>query len=139
MDARDFLGYARELAGAYGPARRRTAISRAYYGAYHVAVELLLAVGVVIERGHGGHEAVRLRLRQSGLDPVIQAGAALQRLHDLRVKADYWLRDPHPEAPATVRQALAFGTLVVENLDRIAADPTLRARMTAALRAWEQR
>ena len=73
MDPRDFLDQARLLAATNTAAGRRSAISRAYYATYHVALELLQALGFRrIERGHAGHEAVRLRLIHSRLDPVIR-------------------------------------------------------------------
>ena len=139
MDPRNFLHQARTLAATNTAAGRRSATSRAYYATYHVALELLQALGFRrIERGHAGHQAVRVRLAHSRLDPVIHVSALLRQFHDIRVKADYWLRDPHPEHPATATHWLDQAETMVRTLDAVAADPRARARMTAAIAAWEQ-
>ena len=120
MDPRDFLHQARTLAATNTAAGRRSATSRAYYATHHVALELLQALGFRrIERGHAGHEAVRLRLVHSRLDPVIRTGRMLARLQDIRVKADYWLRDPHPENPATATHWLDQAEMMIHTLDAV--------------------
>lgn len=51
MDGTDFYDLARSLGQGALPAERRTATSRAYYGAYHTAYELLSSIGVTLPRG----------------------------------------------------------------------------------------
>jgi uncharacterized protein (UPF0332 family) len=139
VDPRDFLAQARTLARSATPAGHRTAICRAYYAAYHVAFELLLDLGFRrITRGHTGHEAVRQHLTNSGLDPVVHAGAMLRRLQDARVRADYWLRDPYPEDAMTAAFWVEQADAVIRTLDRVAAEPAARARMTAAIQTWQR-
>jgi uncharacterized protein (UPF0332 family) len=139
VDPRDFLHLARAVAATGTAAGHRTATSRAYYAAYHVAFDFLLALGFRVPRGHFGHDAVQRRLVNASLDPVIHAGTLLRRLQNVRVRADYWLRDKYPEDPATAAFWLERAAEIVRALDAAAADPAARARMTAAIQAWEHR
>jgi uncharacterized protein (UPF0332 family) len=138
VDAREFLAAARDLARSDQPAYRRTAISRAYYAVYHVAFDLLVTLGFRVGREHRGHETVRAYLAQSRITSVIQTGAQLRDLHNLRVKADYWLRDPHPERGAVVAVWVERAARMIAALDRVAAEPAARARMTAAIQTWQR-
>ena len=138
MDPRDFLLAAHELSAIERPAYRRTVISRACYAVYHVAFDLLHSLGFRLEREHRSHELVRLYLAQSGIDSVIHVGTQLRSLQNLRVRADYWLRDPHPERASVVGIWLQRSNRTITALDAAAADPAARARMTAAIQAWER-
>ncbi len=137
MDPRDLLVIARQVAAANTPAASRTAITRAYYAVFNVAWDLLVTLGFPIPRGHGGHEAVRDRLRFCAVDRVAHAGRLLGRLHTVRVKADYWMRDPEPEHPATVAQWLTRAEAMLQALDAVTTDTAARERMTRAILAWE--
>ena len=139
MNPRDFLRTAQRLAGSTAPADRRTAISRAYYAVYNVAYDLLLSLGFNVGHEHTAHEAVWRRLRESRATGVVSAGSRLRRLHQLRVRADYWMRDPHPERPATATLAVTVAESMIRDLDTAAADPATRERMIRAIQAWEQR
>ena len=139
MDPRDFLRLAHQLAGGNSPAHRRTAIGRAYCAAYNVAFDLLLSLGFRIERGHGAHEAVRDYVGNSGVDRIIHVSTQLRRLQSVRVKADYWMRDPQPEQAEVVARWLNEAGEMIRVLDAAAADPATRERMTRAIQAWERR
>jgi hypothetical protein len=91
MRAKEFAGGASRLAqipGA-GPADLRTSISRAYYAAYNVAVEVLIQIGAVLNAGLGGHSEVANCLIASGDNDVRDAGRAMSDLHTRRIHADY--------------------------------------------------
>lgn len=138
MDPRDFIVQADLLARTDTAVGHRSAVSRAYYGAYNVATELLDALRFRIPRGHAGHEAVQDRLHYAGVDSVIHAGAVLRRLQDVRARTDYRMRDPYPEDAAVVAYWLGEAAGVMRILDAAAADPPTRARMTRAIASWEQ-
>src|SRR3954466_12810535 len=86
MRAKDFAGVASRLSRipVAGPADSRTSISRAYYAAYHVAVEVLTQIGTVLNAGPGGHSEVANCLIASGDDAVRDAGRAMSDLHTRR-------------------------------------------------------
>ncbi|MBI2759865.1 MAG: HEPN domain-containing protein [Chloroflexi bacterium] len=138
MDPHDFLSLARELADADTPAHYRTALTRAYYAVYNVACDVFLMLGLPVERGHAGHEIVRERLRTSGVDRLVHVGAQLRRLHNIRVKADYWMLGPQPEQRATVERWLAHAEQLVADLDAVAVQPGVQDRIRRAAQTWEQ-
>ena len=59
MTGRDFLALAGALVANHGhgnaESRFRTAVSRAYYASFHVAVEFLAAFGIRVSGGPQGH------------------------------------------------------------------------------------
>ena len=57
MNPREFLKVASELVAGATPAKIRTGISRAYYAAYNVGVEVLTEMGCTIEEGYGGQSS----------------------------------------------------------------------------------
>ncbi len=54
MNPREFLQFAVEIGRSKQPARTRSAISRAYYAAFHVVAEFLEDLGLRASRGPGG-------------------------------------------------------------------------------------
>jgi hypothetical protein len=66
MNARDFLTLAQNLAITGHEAAWRSAASRAYYAAFHVAWELLEDLRFVVPRAERGHAYLWLRLSNCG-------------------------------------------------------------------------
>src|SRR5688572_33207692 len=72
-----------------GEARFRSAVSRAYYGAYHLAANLLQDFQISVRRNHTGHNQVYRCLFECG---HFRARIAAQLLDELRAErnaADY--------------------------------------------------
>ena len=78
MTGREFLTVARQLAGASTEAEWRSAISRAYYAAFHVAREFLEELQFVVPRADRAHvysfpagwqNCGHAQTRQAGTDP----------------------------------------------------------------------
>jgi hypothetical protein len=138
MDPRRFMLLARTMAAEGEPEHARTAISRAYYAVYNVAIDMLRALQIEVASGQEGHEAVRERLRATTVDRVMHVGAELRKLRSLRVKADYWMRDPQPESSALANEWLLRAEQMIADLDTAVADLPTRERMTRALQAWQQ-
>jgi hypothetical protein len=87
----DYLQLASRLAGAPDEASRRSAISRAYYAVYNLAVGQANSHGVTIVRvqGFGPHEACWNAYMC--VPAVTRIGVAGDRLKVRRRKADYEL------------------------------------------------
>jgi uncharacterized protein (UPF0332 family) len=82
----DFLDLAHELASRPGEeGALRTAISRAYYAAFHTGRSHLAQAGVGIDRTGRAHQRVRDEL--GARDLLLEQ--FLFRLHDWRKQADY--------------------------------------------------
>src|SRR5947209_2642605 len=67
----------------------RSAVSRAYYAAFHTARDLLRRCGFVVPRADRAHAYLQMRLFNSGHLDVSQAGNHLETLRRARNVADY--------------------------------------------------
>jgi uncharacterized protein (UPF0332 family) len=88
MDPTEFIDAASEFLSSDREAYLRSAVSRAYYGAFHVVRALVVDLGVQVPR-HDVHDKLRWCLKESH-EPIAQEVA--RRLNSLRVernKADY--------------------------------------------------
>ena len=101
MTGNEFLTLAENLKGAAAPteAAYRTAISRAYYGAFHLACAFLADLDVKIGKDHG---EVWNRLGSSGITDAKKAATMLAILHENRIVADYRLESAKPRSVAFV-------------------------------------
>jgi uncharacterized protein (UPF0332 family) len=136
MNPRDYLRLADELAGGAGEAEWRSAASRAYYGAFHVARALLVAAGFSPPPDAAAHAFVWLRLSNAGHPDVNGAGDRLRDLRRARTWADYDLSHPYPERAAVEQVARAMD--VIGTLDDLAASPAVLARVIDAIRTYER-
>jgi hypothetical protein len=98
MNGADFYHLAMSLAGGTQPAELRSATSRAYYGAYHTAYELLTSCGIALPGGPECDTKVRWILDQSGDMDVKTASGKLASLRIARNDADYELSEKKPES-----------------------------------------
>jgi len=90
MNPLDFMSVALRLSMG-DEASRRTAISRAYYCAYHVARKLITDCGVCFAGHAATHEQLPWCLQQSGDAGAQRAGSGLKALRGVRNDADYAL------------------------------------------------
>jgi len=74
--------------GGGGEAVWRTSICRAYYGAFHMAMQLLTDIGIRTPKNNV-HDFVRKALQHSGDKDLEKAGGMLAELRDSRNDADY--------------------------------------------------
>ena len=135
MNGRDFLTLAQTLATSGTEAAWRSAISRAYYGAFHVARELLENLRFVVPRGDQAHAYLWLRLYNCGDPQVGRAGSELNQLRGERNRADYDLHRPISSAVAASQAQAA--DRVIQILDATAA-LTTRAQITDAMKIYER-
>ena len=122
MNGRDFLATARRLCAGADESDWRSAVSRAYYAAFHAARDLLSDLGFRVPRAGQAHAYLWLRLSNCG-DPQVQlAGSDLNRLRRERNRSDYDIEQTLDHAD-TFLQILA-AKRIVQVLDAAAADPT---------------
>jgi uncharacterized protein (UPF0332 family) len=136
MSPRDFLDQADELVNAAREVDWRSAASRAYYAAFHVARSLLEAAGFVVPRAEQAHQYLHLRLANSGHPDIEQAGTELDDLRRRRNRADYDLHIAFPQSAA--HDAVTTALAVIDLLESLAAAPALLAPVVAGIRAYEQ-
>jgi uncharacterized protein (UPF0332 family) len=113
----------------------RSAVSRAYYAAFHVARRLLADLNFTVPRADRAHQYLVFRLSNCGGSAVEQAGRDLDTLRRLRNRADYddVPAVTQPQGTAAVR--LAEG--IIQALDAARAEPA-RTRMRDAMIVYER-
>ena len=127
MNGRAFLDLAQELATSDTEQRRRTAVSRAYYGAYHVALEFVRNCDVIVPK-HDVHVKLQWCIQQIGehaaRNDITKAGSKLGDLRTERNKADYDLDDGSIAKPANALKAVKRAEQIVASISAWAADGT---------------
>jgi uncharacterized protein (UPF0332 family) len=88
MNPLEFMQIALRLS-AGDEAGKRTAVSRAYYCVFHVALELLASCGIRFSKGIPPHDLVSRCLQNSGDQQIQYAGNMLKELRTARNAADY--------------------------------------------------
>jgi uncharacterized protein (UPF0332 family) len=136
MNPRDFLTVADEWTTGAREAEWRSAVSRGYYAAFHVARQLLEQNGFAVPDGPQGHGYLWLRLANAGQPDVVTAGNLLNTLRGVRNQADYHLDIPLTDVVAVTRVAAAES--IIRTLDDLAAAPAILAQVIAAIRDYER-
>ncbi len=135
MDFREYLSLANNLVNSTTEGEWRTAVSRAYYAAFHVARELLFALNFRVPHAERAHGCLWLRLANAGHADVQEAGNRLNALRRERNRSDY-------DAHLTVRQAMARNHIqradeIIQALDAAALEP-IRTQIADAMKIYER-
>jgi uncharacterized protein (UPF0332 family) len=136
MNPRDFLDVADELATGIREADWRSAASRAYYAAFHIARRLLGRCGFGVPDADQAHAYLWLRLCNSGQPDIKRAGEDLQYLRKIRNQADYDIDDPFDQRQAV--EVVQQATDIIIVLEAAATTPTVLTRITDAMRTYER-
>lgn len=94
MTANDFISVATQLLAGEGEGRFRSAVSRGYYGAFHIARQFLFDCGVLVPIDLSVHRNVRWCLANSTEPRIVDASRILESLRRVRNDADYNLSSP---------------------------------------------
>jgi uncharacterized protein (UPF0332 family) len=114
MKADEFISLAEEMLQERPAASRcRSIISRAYYGAFHAAQELIadLRLATTHNHGHLQHDFLH-----SGSANGHEVGTLLESLHSQRVQADYRLQLKHVETIEVSRDVLMDAKRTVQTI-----------------------
>jgi uncharacterized protein (UPF0332 family) len=123
MDPKHFLDLARQLSARDDAPACRTAISRAYYAAYHVAAGMLKnRIGVRIPSGVGGHGAVQDCLALCEDPDVKRVGHRIATLYSDRVRADYRLDRRDVETARNARLRVDAAQVIIGILGKCLGD-----------------
>jgi uncharacterized protein (UPF0332 family) len=135
MNWRDFLALATRLVTGTTEADWRSAVSRAYYAAFHVTRRLFADLRFTVPRADRAHQYLVFRLSNCGEPAEAQAGRDLETLRRLRNRADYDEAPPLTQPQAAAAVQLAAG--IVQVLDAARQGPAL-TRMRDAMIAYER-
>lgn len=120
-----FIELARRMAVLFrsDPAGVRTAVGRAYYGAFHEARLFLEQLGYFVPKNENGHRFVQVRLLNADNEHAKRLGSLLCHLHDRRKKADYDIDEAAYEAESFLVGAIARIDRAANILDQCRAEP----------------
>jgi uncharacterized protein (UPF0332 family) len=134
IDETGFLELADELSMGTRQADWRTAISRAYYAAFHKARTLLQQSGFHVPVAQQAHAYLWLRLSNSGHPDVDNAGDLLYQLRRMRSWADYDFGRPLDDAAAVYYIGIALD--IVQLLHQLASEPAIFTRVVDAIKIY---
>lgn len=117
MDPKDFLRVANDLAKSDEAAELRSAVSRAYYAAFHVARKLLVDMGFEISKGPAAHGDVCKYLGNAANPTVEHAGNNIGDLKGWRNQADYELDLVEHENSRSVQNIVLITEQIIEDLE----------------------
>lgn len=118
MQPRQFQYLAERLAehGAY-PAEFRSAISRAYYAAFHLGLNLLGEMGFAIVQNQHAHTEVYRHLNNSGDTELLGAANKMNDLRTKRNHADYELDRPDVEQKKNAKMLVHQAARLIETIE----------------------
>lgn len=138
MKPAEFLKVALVLSVRPSEAERRTAVGRAYYAAYHLALQMLEREFGVVVPVHESHVKVGNCLRSiADVDEARDAGRLLHFLRQARRIADYELDNLSPGQPSWATVHLRQAQELIDLLDLCAKEP-LRSRLASSIRNYAQ-
>lgn len=131
----DFLPLANRLPAASAEPEWRTAISRAYYAAFHVARQVLEELGFRVPWADRAHAYLTMRLNNCGDAQVQHAASDLHNLRSLRNQADYDLQRPIRQLVAIAQTQIS--QQIIQTLTLAKQEP-IRTSITDAMRVYER-
>jgi uncharacterized protein (UPF0332 family) len=135
MDPLEYLRVAELWVRGTTEAEWRSAISRAYYAAFHVARQLWFDCNFRVPRVEKAHAYLWLRLANAG-DPNIQmTGNGLASLRSDRNWADYEFTRPITQRQATM--VVQNARKLIQHLAGAGTEPT-KTQITDAIKIYER-
>jgi len=138
MTPADFHAFAANVAARQsGPAGFRSAVSRAYYGAYHSARELVeVAMQISCRFGGNEHKGLQRYFLNCQVAEGIQLGQLLENLHQSRREADYELTNLRYETQVQARLCVERASNIMSRVAQC-RDPALSARIKAGIENYK--
>lgn len=136
MEGKDFFEFARKLVQMRTEPALRSAISRAYYAAYHCCLQLLRALGFQFGKDSSAHEKVAAYLNNSAITEIELAGKELNYLRRRRNHADYDLALKDFQDHIACQADIARAQAVILQLEKYSKEP-LRTQLKNGLRAYD--
>lgn len=136
MDETGFLDVADDLSAGLREADWRSAISRAYYAAFHKARKLLRQGGFAVPHGEQTHAYLWFRLSNAGHPDVMRAGTKLGHLRTARNRADYDM--DFPVAQAAAFDHVQVATDIIQLLGDLSKEAAILARVLDAIKLYER-
>jgi uncharacterized protein (UPF0332 family) len=135
MDPVEFFTFAGSIAAQEnrGPAAYRSAASRAYYSAYHIAMHFMADLSFYC-RGDGisKHQWLQQCLINCGVPEASEAGKLLENLQESRNDADYRLDNAECETRKNAQFCVERAESIKSQID-VCRQPPIRQKISAGL------
>ncbi len=135
IDGKDFLVVAEELVKGGTEAEWRSAVSRAYYAAFHEARQLMRDLRFQVPKAETAHPYLWHRLMNSADTQVVSAGSDLNALRTDRNRADY--ENGLTLTQLNCRLAVQTARKLIQILNNALTEPT-RTQITDAMKIYER-
>ena len=135
MNSRDFLNLADTLLQWPTEAAWRSAVSRAYYAAFHTARELLIQCGFQVPATDSAHTYLAYRLSNCGELQIELAGRKLSSLRHERNRCDYDVIRSRTAYLCSTQVQIARG--IIQILDAAQSEPT-KTQITSGMKLYER-
>ena len=119
MGGTDFLHLAVRLSGGATEAEWRSAVSRAYYGAFHLAGDFVESCGVTLPKTSEAHDKLQWCLAHSGNPQLPPLAERLNSLRAARNVAAYDLTSSEFGKRGSVLVAIQRAQQIVDGLVRV--------------------
>ena len=139
MEPRHFQYFAERLSerGAL-PVEFRSAISRAYYAAFHFGLDSLKRMGFPIVQNQDAHQAVYRHLNNSRDGELVKAASMMNDLRTRRNHADYELDRHDVEEQKNAKMLVRQAAKLIEIIERRCNSET-RRQIIEAIQDWKSR
>lgn len=135
MEGKEFFELAQKLVHMRAESALRSAISRAYYAAYHCCTQLLREFGFQFSKDSSTHGKILAYLNNAGITEIEFAGKELNYLRRRRNHADYDLDSKEFQNHIDCQLDLARAQAIILQIGKYSREP-LRTQLRNGLREY---
>ncbi len=136
MEGKEFFVFAQKLVQIRTEPALRSAISRAYYAAYHCCIQLLRELGFQFSKDASAHDKVFAYLNNSAISEIQAAADNLTHLRRHRNSADYDLTSKEFQNHIDCQLDLARAQSIILQIEKYSQEP-LRTQLRNGMREYE--
>ena len=139
MHGREFITLANTLLDGGTEAEHRTAVSRAYYAAFHTAKAFVTSLQFHISEGPQGHGELVRNLRECGVHSITPVGSQLGSLKTERNDVDYHLQKAKfcgPRSRDNSTKSVRTAEKIIEKIDGFAASKEHSKEVQKGIKAY---
>jgi uncharacterized protein (UPF0332 family) len=135
VEGKEFFELAQKLVQMRSEPALRSAISRAYYAAYHCCIQLLREFGFQFSKDASAHDKVVAYLNNAGITEIQFVSGELSYLRRRRNHADYELTSVEFQNHIKCQLDLARAQGIIFQIEKYSQEP-LRTQLRDGLRVY---
>jgi uncharacterized protein (UPF0332 family) len=135
MEGKEFFALAQKLAQMRTEPALRSAVSRAYYGAYHCCLQLLREFGLQFSKDASAHEKVAAYLNNAAINEIQATADTLTHLRRRRNSADYDIASKEFQNHVDCQLELARAQSIILEIEKYHQEP-FRTQLRNGLRNY---